>query len=559
MLLLALACQTDCPEGFEAVDGNCYPLDSGSPNTDFVLQSTALPVCAAPSERSAQGPLERMDTDGMGEEFNISTVYSGYGMAIADLDGDGVLDIALPNKGADQLFLGVGDGSFVDASDRLSGSEGLSVSMTAVDVEGDGDLDLFVGRLDGPDELLVNEGGSFTPTTERAWLGSERTTLGSTWMDLDRDGDLDAMVYRLSNWTSAWHEAIPDEPTSWPDDLVYWNEGGPQASAALPSEVSAGFTFAAMFFDYDGAGSPGLYVANDYRGELAWVQPNRVFRFDEGAFVEVDDSSGANLTSETMGLAINDFNGDGRPDLLMSARGLVHLLMSAGDGWYDAASSLGLTFPAEWSDYNAWGVDAEDIDNDGDVDVLVGLGLLTADMPWEEQLTPDMLEGPGTFFYNPISQPDALFLQDDEGHFEDVSEAWGVDDVTVTRGVLFADFDNDGWLDIAKRDVGGELRIWRSRCGEGDALVVSLHGPEGNPFGVGAKLTLDTSEGPQTRWIHAGESLSSSAPYSAHFGLGQASVTTLTVRWPDGQVSEHAVDPHKRVVVQHEDALTARR
>lgn len=554
-LLLLAACQQPCAEGFTRLDDYC--VQEREARGEFLMRSTPLPECADPSLRASEGPLERLDSSGMGEDFNIETVYAGYGMAIADLDGDGTVDIALPNKGRDQLFLGQGDGSFTEAADRLPPDEALSVSMTAVDVDGDGDLDLFVGRLDGPDELLVNDGGTFTPATDRDWLSSERLTLGSTWMDLDRDGDLDAMVYRLSNWDSTWHEEVPDEPSYWPDDLIYWNSDGLVAGDGLPWEVAAGFTFAAMFFDYDGQGSPGLYVANDYRGELPWVQPNRVFRFAEGAFVEVGDDSGANLTSETMGLAVNDFNGDGVPDLVMTARGIMHLLLSTPEGWYDSAGGTGMTFPSDWQDYNAWGVDAEDIDNDGDVDVLVGLGLLTADMPWEDELTPSMLEGPGDFFYNPISQPDALFLNEG-GQFTDVAAEWGIDDPMVTRGALLVDLDGDGWLDVVKRDLGAELRLYRSRCGEGEALQVSLEGPAPNPFGVGAKLTLSTDQGVQTRWIHAGESLSSSAPYVAHFGLGGATIQSLTVRWPSGEVSEHRPGAHSRVVVTHPDA-TARR
>jgi len=567
---LLSACTKDCPPGsVEGEDGLCYPAeaseDSGPGPGDFELEATALEACAAPDLRDSEGAF--VEVDG-GDDWqdqavidNFEEVYTGYGLAVADLDGDGWLDVFLPNRGTDQLFLGLGDGSFVDASDRLPQESAPSTAATAVDVDGDGDLDLFIARLYEHNALWLNDGsGTFVETAERDWLEvAERTTMGSTWHDVDGDGDLDAAVNHLSNWHPGWMEETPSAGwDEWPQDILFWNQGGGvlEGSDALPADLGAGFTFVSMWFDHEGLGEPGLYIANDFRSEFDWIQSNRVFGYDGSSFSEVTDSSGAGMRSETMGLSVGDLNGDQRADVAMSARGKIHLLMSHETGWFDVGDSVGLSWLSERPDDNAWGIDLEDIDNDGDLDMAVAMGLLMADLPWDETLTREILEDDRKFFYNPTMQSDRLYLQDEDGQFEDVAAAWGVDETMVSRGLILADLDGDGWLDLLKRDMAGAPRIHLARCGTQHAAVVALEGPSPNPFGVGARVTVTAGELKLTRWIHAGESLSSSAPYVAHFGLGDASsIDRLELRWPDGQEAVFKdVEVDHRLVVRHPDA-----
>jgi enediyne biosynthesis protein E4 len=564
-------CSQDCPAGSTRwADGLCHlPTETADDDddddpVDFVLSEEPY-TCADPSLRESQGPM--VATDG-GAEFqaaavvdNFEQIYTGYGMAVADLNGDGVLDLMLPNQGLDQLFLGVGDGTFLDASQQLPQVEAPSTAATAVDVDGDGDLDLFISRLVEHNELLINDGGGhFVASSERTWLeASERTTMGSSWHDVDGDGDLDALVNHLSNWDPGWLENTPTEGLqSWPRDMLFWNEGETRlvAGTELPEDLASGFTFAAMWFDLDGTGAPGLYVANDYRVEFDWIQSNRVFRYLADSFEEISESSRAGLTSETMGLSVNDLNGDGRADLAMSARGRVHLLLSSEEGWYDVSTSAGLTWSDIEADFNAWGVDLEDIDNDGDVDMALGMGLLMADLPWDVTLTPEIIEEGGLFFLNPIQQADVLYLQSADGSFQNVAPEWGVDDDMITRGVVLADLNRDGWLDLLKRDMAGPPRIYMARCGAESSMSLRLEGPAPNPFGVGARVQVQAGDLDMTRWLHAGESLSSSAPYSVHFGLGESErIDVLTVRWPDGVESVfEGIATNQHLVLRHPEA-----
>ena len=564
---LLSACTKDCQPGLEkGEDGLCYPVtDTALGPGDFELEATALATCEAPELRDSEGAFVEVDGGAAWQSEavtdNFEEVYTGYGLAVADFDGDGLLDVYLPNRGLDQLFLGLGDGSFEDASDRLPQESAPSTGVTAVDVEGDGDLDVFVARLHEHNELLLNDGsGSFEASAERGWLEvSERTTMGSAWIDVDGDGDLDALVNHLSNWDPGWMEDTPTSGLdSWPDDLFFWNEGDAvlEPRGALPEDLGAGFTFVAMWFDHDGIGSPGLYIANDYRSEFDWIQSNRIFGWTGEAFEEASESSGAGMRSETMGLSVGDLNGDQRADVAMAARGKVHLLMSHETGWFDVGESVGLSWVADEPDDNAWGTELEDVDNDGDLDLAVGMGLLMADLPWDEVLTREILEEDRKFFFNPTMQHDRLYLQAEDGSFEDVAGDWGVDETMVTRGVVLADLDGDGWLDLLKRDMAGPTRIHMARCGSAHAVIVALEGPAPNPYGVGARVTASSGELQWTRWIHAGESLSSSAPPEAHIGLGEVDTIDLAVRWPDGEeVRFRDVGADQRLVVRHPDAL----
>jgi len=573
LVALMTACgEEPCPEGSSRQDDGLCHLDDEDDtagggqdtalDTEHELSTVPFTACADPSTRESEGPYEALTGgDAWQSEAvydNFEEVYTGYGLAVADLDADGVLDVFLPNRGTDQLFLGVGDGSFTDASDQLPQDAAPSTAATAVDADGDGDLDLFISRLSEHNELWLNDGGgTFSASPERDWLEvATRTTMGSSWHDVDGDGDLDPLVNHLSNWEPSWMET---EPTSglddWPLDILFWNQGDAAFTSAteLPADLGSGFTFAAMWFDHSGVGSPGVYVANDYRVEFDWIQSNRAFAWSDGAFEEISDTTGAGLTSETMGLSVNDVNGDGQADLAMSARGKVHLLLSDEVGWYDVSATAGLSWSSTEPDFNAWGVDLEDVDNDGDLDMALGMGLLMADLPWDETLTAEVLEGDGTFFYNPVKQADMLYLQDDSASFEDVAAAWGIDDTMVTRGVILADLDGDGWLDLLKRQMAGPPVIYKARCGEAAAVTVRLAGTQPNPYGVGARIEVEAGGVTQTRWIHAGESLSSSAPYMAHVGLADATtIDRLTITWSDGTVAAFEdLDVNEHIEVRH--------
>ena len=196
-------------------------------------------------------------------------------------------------------------------------------------------------------------------------------------------------------------------------------------------------------------------------------------------------------------------------------------MLSSDDGrWYDWADALGLRADANAGQTVGWGAELADLDNDGDLDAVVAYGHLEVD-GWD----------------NPVYQPDALFLQQEDGSFEDVARQWGVDDPGSGRGFVLADLNQDGWLDLIKRDLSGPDVVYLSRCGSAHWLVMSLDDPESaNRFGVGATVRISANGQEWERTVTAGGTgFGSGGPPELHFGLGDlASVDRIDVSWPDG-------------------------
>ena len=157
------------------------PMDSGisdtampEPPPSMTLTSTPV-VCADPDARERDGAMWLFETDGdwanqRGQE-NLWALYAGQGLAVADFDGDGWLDVFLPNADADQLFLGQADGEWIDQSaSRLPVVDDKAVGATPVDVDDDGDIDIFVATMNQPNRLLINDGTGHFALSDAAWL-----------------------------------------------------------------------------------------------------------------------------------------------------------------------------------------------------------------------------------------------------------------------------------------------------------------------------------------------------------------------------------------------------
>jgi hypothetical protein len=461
----------------------------------------------------------------VGVDLDEATITSAAGVLVADLDGDGALDVLLPGEHGAELLRGTGTGSFA-AAELIGGPAAYGAS--AADVDGDGDLDLFLAALRGDSAILLNEGGTFRvsdllpPSTQRGIA-----TRSGAWADIDRDGDLDLFVVNYNrdsdtaDDTASAAAALPAEDES--DDAgmppafsrLYRNDGDRFTDISDQAGLGGieGYAYAGGFHDLDDDGWPDLYVVFDFGDDRG---PNLVFRNTGGHFDAVGDT-GADLAGRGMGLGVGDINGDGLPDLLVTDLNAVHLLVSAGDfSWYDAATAMGMT-PAP-SQAVGWGAELADLDNDADLDAVVAFGELLVQ---SEDTPPD--------------EPDAVWVREGD-RFVDRAADWGLADTGVNMGVAVADLDGNGWLDVVKRDRRGPTRAYLARCGVQSWLEVSLDGAAPNTAAIGARVRVTTASGTQTRWIGSGStSLASGGPPVAHFGLADADhIASLAVRWPDG-------------------------
>ncbi len=553
-LLVLLACRgsTDLDSAQDSVattashTGDSASTDSGDTwrAGGVTVVEQGVVTCASPELR-ASGPMELTsggpDWEQQAAFVDPGSVEYGQGVVVADFDGDGRLDILLPNVGQDELFLGTAEGTYRRVEGRLPENGDRTEAASAADVDDDGDLDVLAVNRGEPNAIWLNDGtGTFT-AKEDAGLQQERFgSIGSTWGDVNGDGVLDLFIG--AHFSRARQEDTGEEVPAAPP-----NEEGNPLGVGDPNEfylgvgdgsfvdrgdvmrphMMRGYTFAPGLHDLDLDGDLDLYLVNDFG---TFAIPNVLLRNDaadqEPVWTDISESSGTGKALQGMGLGVGDVNGDGLPDMLVSSWSEMALFESAPDGVYvDTALSRGLSL-GENDRYVAWGTELADVDNDGRLDAIVAFGM-----------APGLGENPpGT---NPEEQPDGLWLQDEDGRFVQVADDWDLGDGFIGMGFAAVDLNGDGFLDLVKRFLDAPARIYLARCDERAWLRVRLHQPAPNVDAVGARLEVQAGELSLTRTIQiGGTNLSSSILPEAHFGLGsEPLVDRLVITWPDGEQS----------------------
>ncbi len=507
--------------------------DAPLPDQPGLIQGRAQD-CAEPALRQSEGPMFLADPGADWTAWSGSA--AGMGMAVEDLDGDGRLDIFLPDHDRCALFIAQPDGTYVEeAAARLpEGCAGMAAAPA--DLDSDGDIDLFVAAVEGDELLLINDGGGVF-TDEAAARGlvldSPDPSMGAAWGDLEGDGDLDLFI---ANHTFRGGAGPTPPDPAYPNRLLR-NDGATftDISDTLSEPARLGYTFLGGWHDLDGDGTADLYIVNDYGDR---VYGNRLLLGDgQGGLRDADEDSGLNLSIDAMGLGVGDLNADGLPDLAISDWGSIHLMMSLEPGiWYDGALAAGLV-ASHTDSVVGWAMQLADLDNDADLDILSTFGPSSV--------------APQNGDPNPEEQPDALWLSDG-GAFTEVAASWGLDDTGNNRGLIVADLNGDGWLDTLRRaPLTGQAVIHHSRCGEAAWVTVRLIAEGGNRDGIGAKIVATEQGVSQTRWIDSGSTgLASGGPLVAHFGLGDTGVLDeLTVTWPDGSLTRYTNIATRRALV----------
>ncbi|HEY3082621.1 MAG TPA: FG-GAP-like repeat-containing protein [Chloroflexota bacterium] len=463
------------------------------------------------------------------------------GVAFFDFDGDGRPDILLTNaNGPNALYRNNGDGTFSDvaAAAGVADPDGVSIGVACADYDNDGRCDLLVTRLGGGLKLYRNRGdGTFADVTAEAGLALPGGHGASAaWADFDGDGHLDLYV-------TYWLDSVPPGLT----DLMrtdgelrveytarsrghrlYRNNGDGTFSEVsqylgLPPPSPG---LAVGFVDYDDDGRPDLYVVNDMG---RFVQPNKLFHNDgptpDGGwrFSEVGHRAGVDAVLFGMGIALGDYDGDGRLDMYATNMGSNQLFHNRGDGTFEPTTNrAGVgrgTIRGE--DSVGWGTAFFDFDNDGNLDLYFTAGVVYPMPPVNGVSVPD--------------QPNAMFHNRGDGTFRDVSRLTKTDSTGCGRGLAVADFDGDGFLDVLVANYGQPPVLYQNSGNANRWLQVRLIGTRSNRDGIGARLTLTAGGRAQVREVASGTSFLSQHSLIAHFGLGQLErAEALEIRWPSG-------------------------
>lgn len=469
------------------------------------------------------------------------------GLAAFDYDGDGRVDLFFANGNAtpaaakagpafhNRLYRNLGDFRFEDVTEA-AGLQGRGYAMGAAvaDYDNDGYPDLFVPGVGRPTLYRNLGGGRFEDATTKAGIASSPWSVAAAWLDFDRDGRLDLFVVNYLDWNEGADRFCGDRLrnlrvychpkfyTGLPNQL-YRNKGDGtfedvSRSAGIADHVGKGMSVAVADFDADGRDD--VFVTND-------GVPNFLFRnvdgkrFEETALLAGVALPGFGRPVSSMGTAAQDVTGDGRPDIIVTALKGETFPLFINDGgllFHDGTHEVRLAAPS--TQRSGWGVALADLDNDGRLDIATANAHVN-----------DLID---QFEASSYQEANAVFLSRGTT-FEDVTAAMGDGlprAIAAHRGLVAADLDNDGRLDLVTTSLGGPVEVWRNRGPAGHWLRLRLRGRASNRDALGAVVAVDGRRLTMTSAV----GYASSVLQGVHVGLGaRTEPPRIEIAWPSGR------------------------
>lgn len=559
---------------------------SGSENNDRTLFTTISP------DQSGITFANNLTFD---KDFNIYTYrnyYNGGGVALADINNDGLLDVYLSgNIAPNRLYLNKGDFKFEDITEKagVAGTKAWSTGISVADVNGDGFVDIYIcnsGDIKGDNkqnELFINNGNNtFSERADEYGIADKGYTTHAAFFDYDKDGDLD--LYILNNSYQAigsFNLRKNERPLrdSLGGDKLFRNDGKRFTDVSVEAGIYGsviGFGLGVTIGDIDKDGWLDIYVSNDFFERDYLYINNHDGTFKEGLTEQMRSISGA-----SMGADLADINNDGYPDIFVTemlpsdnarlktvttfenwdryqysvqndyfhqfTRNMLQL--NNGDNSFSEIGRLSGVEATDWS----WGALIFDMDNDGLKDIFVSNGIYQ-DLTNQDYLqyvsNPDIVKtviSGNTVDYqkliesipsNPI--PDLAFQNQGNLGFVDKAKEWGLGTPNFSNGSAYGDLDNDGDLDLIVNNVNSVASVFRNESNqllpENRYLKFVLNGLGKNTFAFGTKITA-THKG-KTFYLEQMpiRGFESSMDPRPNLGLGKIdTVEQIIVEWPDGR------------------------
>jgi hypothetical protein len=550
--------------------------------------------------------------------------YNGGGVAVGDVNGDGLQDIYFTSNQEDnKLYLNKGDFKFEDITESagVAGFKGWTTGVTMADVNNDGRLDIYVGYLGdyeiykGKNQLFINEGNDekgnprFSDRAMQYGLDLVGFATQATFFDYDRDGDLDMFMLNHSLHQNGTFGKSGLRKTNHPlaGDKLLKNENGRFVDVTSTSGIYGsviGYGLGVVVSDVNLDGWPDIYVGNDFH-ENDYLYINQ----GNGTFKESLEEQMMHTSRYTMGVDFGDINNDAFPDLvamdMLPADPLI-LKASAAEDVYDVYnfkidygfnhqfsrnvlqinnhdgtfSDIGLYAGIHATDWS-WSTLFADFDLDGFKDIFVSNGILrrSNDLDYINFITVDSVQMKMEFDMSErelkyiekmprIKLANFLFRNNHDSTFTNQAVQWGLEQPSYSNGTAYADFDNDGDLDLVINNIEDEAFLYENRIiskkkkDEREHVVhylkIVCEGNSGNKFGLGTKVFLYRKGAVQMQEVMATRGYQSAVDTRIVFGLGsEPEVDSLRIVWPDGKSQKLLqIKADQVLTVKQSDATT---
>ncbi len=476
----------------------------------------------------------------MGDDHLSNVIESvGSGCAFLDINQNGYLDLYIANGSfhdvissgerpqtltGNVLYENLGNGRFRNITNRAGvGDTGYSMGLAVADFNNNGYPDIYITNH-GPNVLYENNGdGTFTDVTERAGVAGDKSSAGAVWLDFNNNGLLDLYVANYVEFNPALNLVYaPDGypgPLNFPGqpDVLYRNNGD-GTFTDVTEEMGVfnreGRAMGVGSLDLNGNGYPDIFVANDAMANYLYMNEGGSGFRDTAIRSGVAFNRGGEATA-SMGVSFADYNNNGLIDFFVSDDSYNSLYQNQGGGLFrDVSFPAGIAVAS--GQYVGWSAAFIDYNNNMQQDIYVVNGELKH------------LHG----------QEDQIFENIGNGNFRDVSGEQGpyFREAMVGRGGCFADYDNDGDIDVFIVNLHEEAVLLRNDIGNlNNWIMINLVGTESNRDGIGATVRITTGEITQTaQKTGGGQYLSNNDP-RLHFGLSDHEVIDrIEISWPSG-------------------------
>ncbi len=520
--------------------------------------------------------------------------YNGAGVAVGDINNDNLVDVFFTsNQGKNKLYLNQGNFRFEDITQKagVSGNSDWNTGTTMADVNGDGFLDIYVCAvagiqgLQGTNELFMNNGdGTFTEKASQYRLDFQNYSTAASFFDYDNDGDLDLYLlnHAIHTQNSFGSASLRNKRSIESGDKLLRNDRGRFTDVSATAGIFGGgngYGLGIATADFNNNGYTDIYISNDFHEDDYYYMNN-----GDGTFTEQLKEKFGHTSRFSMGSDVADVNHDGYQDILtldmtpedekilkssagdetvdmlqmrinklgyhyQYARNMLHI--NHGGKYFQETALLSGVAATDWS----WSALFADYNQDGEQDVFISNGIPKRpnDLDYikyisndkiKEKLSKTKLVDQEALDMMPSGVVKNYVFEGKAGiQFTNQSKKWLPDDQNVSTGSAYADFDNDGDIDIVTNTINDHAVFYRNNTNTtANYLKLKFNFKKPNTFGIGTKVISYHKGIQQYKQLFTAKGFQSSSEAIIHFGYGNESmVDSLKIIWPDNtiQVAEN--------------------